>query len=744
MVRLPARVRLALVLALGTAPLVAGDLKPEERASAARCDVSSAFGAQWADGDLWAGGPGFKARFDEGGLVFTPALGRTAPRNLPFGLSTRSVQRGGTLHWSAESSPPTLPSLAGNVISFARQPGLTERYEVRRDGLEQSFLLEAPLAGEGDLVVRLALDTELVAQPDGDGLRFATDFGGVRFGGVTGFDADGRRVAGQVRVLAGAAGAELELSLPAAFVSAARYPILLDPEITPIFPLVLSSVECEAPDVSYDASVHRWLATWAQAYSINDIDIRAAAFLDDGNLAPNSFWSVENASNTVALNPSVACLRAYNRWMIVWEQRPNAFASTDIRGCSISTFFGQSNTLLIAGTAANELHPDVGGHSSQQPTVVSVVWEANGAILHRTVFLANDPVIDLAANTEVLLATNGSKPRIASSGGDSMRLLVVCEKWYSTPAPGDHDVWGILIGVLGNKIAEANLSFSVGVDERTPDADGDGKEWGVAWAWAGALNWINAVRVKRVTTDGFTLGQTGLPLDFSGGSMIDDVEPSVAFTGNGYLMAWARQFSGDDYDIAMVGLNANITAVVDPLTWVDTAVTKARVPRVGSRYSSSHTVGDSAFVVWQTWNLQTGDGDVWGSLVEPLFGNVTNLGGGGPGGAKLSASAPKLGSSSFQHVYDGLYSFNQVTMIISLLPLNAPFCGGTLKVDPNAAIYFPLVTDFNTGVTLNTPIPADAQLLGLTFYEQWSEKDILTAPCGKKVQLSNALMIEIE
>ncbi len=737
--------RLGLGLVLLSATAVAGDpASVANQPAALRPVASQAFGLQRADGVLWGGGPGYKARFDADGLQFTPALGRTAPRNLPLGLRTTSVSRGDTLLWSAATSATVEPSHADGRVSYARQPGLTERYDVRRDGLELSFLLETPPVGAGDLVVRLALDTELVAQPDGGGLRFAAEFGGVRLGAVTGIDADGRRVAGQARVVPGTAGSELELSLPAAFVSAARYPLVLDPEVTPIFPLLAgSSLEENAPDVSWDASVDRWLATWAQVFSINDIDIRAATLYADGTQVPFAYWFVEFASDTVALNPSVANLRQYNRWMIVWEQRPNAFASTDIRGLSISSYLGQSNTLVIAGTAADELHPDVGGHNWQQPAVVSVVWEAAGAILHRTIFLANDPVIDLAANIEVLAASGGTRPRISSSGGDSMRHLVAYEKWFSSPPPGDHDIVTVLVDVLGNVLTETNVTYSIGIDEHTPDVDGDGSNWAVAWAWSGAINWVNAVRVRRVfTNDGLSLGQAGLTLDFSGGT--DDLEPSVACTGNGFLMSWARQYFGDDYDIVVVGLDSVVSAVVDPLTYVDVATTKARVPRLGARYASGHEAGDGALLAWETWDWQAGQGEVWGSLVEPLFGDVTDLGGGAPGGAHLSATSPKLGSAQFQHLYDGLYPFNQVTMIISPLTLNAPFCGGTLKVDTNVSIYFPLWTDANAGLTLVTPIPADAQLLGVTFYEQWSEKDVFTPPCGKKVQLSNALALKIE
>src|SRR5262245_42498509 len=127
---------LGLALVALATPAAAGDqqLAGGQVPAKVHFDVRQAFGVRTADGVLWGGGPGFKVRFDAGGVEFTPALGRAAPRNVPLGLHAQSLRRGDTLLWSAASSLPMPPSADGNLVSYALQPGLTERYEVRRDG----------------------------------------------------------------------------------------------------------------------------------------------------------------------------------------------------------------------------------------------------------------------------------------------------------------------------------------------------------------------------------------------------------------------------------------------------------------------------------------------------------------------------------------------------------------------------------------------------------------------------------
>lgn len=117
------------------------------------------------DGGLWGFGQRYKAEFRAQDVEFTPALGHLAPHNMTVGLALRSVGRGAT----ETPVSPAARSYAGNQVVY-RRAEVAERYDVRLDGLEQSFVFDQLPAGEGDLVVRATMTTEFVVAPHGDGL----------------------------------------------------------------------------------------------------------------------------------------------------------------------------------------------------------------------------------------------------------------------------------------------------------------------------------------------------------------------------------------------------------------------------------------------------------------------------------------------------------------------------------------------------------------------------------------------
>ena len=140
---------------------------------------------------IWAGGPDWKARFDEG-MSFFPRLGRQAERNLPWRWVTEGVSHGAA-HASPDAAAPALFSPTRHERRHAR---FVERYDVRVDGVEQSFVVEAPF-GEGDLVVAGRVTTELRAASrdachapleftDGEGRTV------LRYGAAFAIDAAGR------------------------------------------------------------------------------------------------------------------------------------------------------------------------------------------------------------------------------------------------------------------------------------------------------------------------------------------------------------------------------------------------------------------------------------------------------------------------------------------------------------------------------------------------------------------------
>lgn len=181
-------------------------------------------------GGVWACGADYKVSFHDG-AVFHPFVGPDLPHQ-PVRWHTASVRVGGRELLDARTTPA--PRWHGTRCEYDHG-AVIERYDVLAEGLEQSFVLPAPV-GTGELVIvgRLAtslrLDATTTARQQGLTLRLPDGRPLVRYGAAIAIDAAGRRVP----VTTSAEGDSIALRLDAAFVADASYPLVVDPLITPV------------------------------------------------------------------------------------------------------------------------------------------------------------------------------------------------------------------------------------------------------------------------------------------------------------------------------------------------------------------------------------------------------------------------------------------------------------------------------------------------------------------------------
>lgn len=226
------------------------------------------YGLGLCDGVLYGIGPGYTARFEAGGFELRPR-GRHAASGGALAFVLEDIGRGSELVYQRASGVGA-PEQDGFTASFALTPTIDARFAVGAQGIEQSFLFHELPGTEGDLVVRGRLVTELErrALPAGaDGLVFGGRPGQaedqrVRYGGVTGIDATGRRAGGTLRLQ----GDQLELRLPGEFLEDAVAPILLDPLVGPMDQDLPTgpTYEPEDPAVAFDTTNQRYLAVWTE------------------------------------------------------------------------------------------------------------------------------------------------------------------------------------------------------------------------------------------------------------------------------------------------------------------------------------------------------------------------------------------------------------------------------------------------------------------------------------------------
>src|SRR5436190_9361128 len=351
------RTTASLLALMSMAPAVAQELLPSPiQPAAARAAATHNSGLQvMRDGtSLRGGGACYRATFGNAGMRFEPALGKNAPATQHLSLRPLAVLRGTT---TVAAIPATSrPVQHERVASYEHAPGLTERYDVRPDGVELSWVLAAPPAGEGDLIVRYAVDTSLPApRAANGGLEFVHDgLGGVKVGDVTGVDAAGRTADGDVRFFDG----QLELSLPASFVATATYPLVLDPIIGGVINVSSGlTYDDGEPDAAFDSSTSHFLVVWQRTFSATNSDVRGQLVTQAGSLVGTTIFF---NSTGVASRPRVANLGTRDRFGVVWTQLAGTTSTVELETVEAGNGALQFAATVATSTTSQFAHADVG------------------------------------------------------------------------------------------------------------------------------------------------------------------------------------------------------------------------------------------------------------------------------------------------------------------------------------------------------------------------------------------------
>jgi hypothetical protein len=423
-------------------------------------DLAHAVGFGQADGGPVAAGRDYKVLLRPDGMAFVPALGDRAPHNLPLDLTFAGAWRGVVRLDQGEPAAPDVQP-ANRQVLWARGPGLTERLAVSPEGVELSWELASPPAGEGDLVVRLDVRTELpLLRQDADGLLFAHEqLGGVRVGRVTGRDAAGRQVQGRVEFEPADGKPQLRLSLPESFVREARYPLVLDPPITPWVP-VYSGGDWPVGKPRHDAQAgvggaYRGLCVWVSDYSAADHDILGRVVFDPSLQMPPGDLLLLDVSTLWDDLPVVSVANSQGWLLVAWVRKEGA--GQRIRGLLAKVGLEDPSTIGIpmdiSGIEASLARPGVNASLLESAPPGGVM----GGVIYGTTS-GHVRLVDVQAATvgplgqllvgstsTLLSGVPNAQPTISPSRQVISHTLVA---WRQTD--GVHgqllDVWGNFIG----------------------------------------------------------------------------------------------------------------------------------------------------------------------------------------------------------------------------------------------------------------------------------------------------------
>jgi hypothetical protein len=718
---------LLIPLLLGS-PIRAQGAESAEPASLARAfGVFDSYGIAEADGPPLAVGPDYRARFEPGRVTFTPALGTRATRSLPLAWSLVAVERdGGTL----AADPHAEPQVDGDAVTFAHGAGLLERYDARRDGIEQSFVLPVLPAGSGDLVVRLAIATELPGEPvlEGHGgARFALpDVGGVSIGAVAGIDAGGASAPGTMLVGDGS----LKLVLPAEFVDRARLPLVVDPLVGTWFPVADEDAHNDTlPDVAYDRDTDTFLAVWQRGFSGSDFDIRGRRFDAAGNpLGVVMQFAIDDALD--ALAPKIANVNVRDRWIVIWRERTDSLDPAELVGRSVTAAPIGAGTLgpatTIASPAAGVVDADVGGERRDQHDDVVVVWEQDDyGIRAREVQVADDGTLtkfavkDVAVNSGV---DDWKEPAISRCGGDSGRFLVVFRNGGSPSEISARvlNASATPIGAQRDDIAPPSSHFMTGYE-----VDGDGEFFGVVWAQLEDDSVLNGAIVGRQVRfhDGELEPGPFVTINDDPGE--HENYPVIAFTGDHFVAAWIDEtaaFPVDPFSPHAIALDAFTLGPCGPESAVAFSTGFDLSPAIVGRYAGGDDPLEGALpdamLVWSNRDALSDQGDVRAMSFETLT-DVDEL---APscGGGVAYASGAFQGNPDFALRLLEAPPFTLTFLAISFAA--NPITCGPCTIVPDllqpSTMLVVTATDALGGAVFPAPLPVG--IPDLTAYAQWA------------------------
>ena len=490
------------------------------------------------DGERWAThGTGFSVRHSSAGLELTARHRPDVPlpralagpqrivESAPVRLGPARLERGA---WTA-STDGLVATQADDGTLWLRGEGWAEHLQNEDVGVEQSWRFERLPGEAGDLVVTVPVQgaAHRSATASGEHLVDVTTGLGFRVGHGTFVDADHRETTVPVVFEAGA----LVLRVPEAVLQASRFPVVLDPLISPEFDVdepVLQGSESLAGfgGISVASNGSGYLAAWTGTSFDDNRDVLAARLDGNGVLldrVPLVLPVIPNRAphHEAQINPVVASNG--RDYLVLWLE------SSSLRAVRISA----SGTvldpapLLISNDANMPYQFEAWVSAASNGVDYLVAWNSSRELRVARVSSAG-AVLDPQG---ISLSTWAEAPVSLVSSGSGYRVLWLepnhdWTHWLATTttieSDGGHGPDRVLL-------ADAGLLLDPSV------AQSDG---GFLATWTRRLP-----NSSNVHVEGLYLSAAGVPLTTAAFALSDGPcagRSRALGTSNGFLVSWVR------------------------------------------------------------------------------------------------------------------------------------------------------------------------------------------------------------
>jgi hypothetical protein len=309
---------------------------------------------------------------------------------------------------------------------------------------------------------------------------------------------------------------------------------------------ISTSTTGRTPALGFDGT--NYFAAW-EDWRNGDLDTFGARISTAGSLLDPGGILLSGATSHQA---TTALAFDGTNYLVSWEDHRSG-TSWDVYGARVSPGGRvlDQNGIPISTGAGDEWRPAL----AFDGTNYLVAWDVSSGLnvdVYGARVSPDGTVLDPAGIPISTAADDQLRPAISFDGTN---YLVVWEVY----AGGSFDIYGSRVSPGGAVLDPAGIPLSTAVGrQRGPTVAFDGTNYLVAWLDNRAGNWD--IYASRVSPGGSVLDSDGIPISTAADTQAD---PSVAFDGTNYLVAWDDHRSGTSYHI----YGARVTpagSVLDP------------------------------------------------------------------------------------------------------------------------------------------------------------------------------------
>jgi hypothetical protein len=702
----------------------------------------------------------FAARYDFTGLEFA------AEPDSTLRLGAVELRRGArsiALHSAT-------PREEGAFTLFERAPGVLERFERSEAGIEHSLVIDGPLGGDGDLVVRVEVggtNAEL-----GERLADGTHtFGAISYGRLFGIDANGERTDGDVRLVPGG----LELVIDDAWLDAAAWPITLDPVIgtaaivttpTPLSTLTDEGQSDDDPDAAYDVTTGHYLLAFTRSsrvvplpgFPLVDFTSIRAQRLSGGGVPTGPEVLLDSQQVLLGSQgvrePRVANIARRDRFAVSWIDNTGLGDELNMRLVDADDG-ALSGTLNIAPEEGDIVDHDLAGESSNSVLFTSrvfAVWiEAAGNVKFARISVpasgdasltsthtiaANPGILDEWKEVSISRCTNSEGRMVVALVRES--TLFGYRRLFVLTVDRNGSIVTPLTQISGNN------DYCYGV---TVDGGGSNpSRWVVAWEDSdGEVLPQFTLRAVALAGSGSALTPSTIA---SHGTAFTRTRPNIGWRPGMAVMAFDRPLT-DDISVCML---CDTTAKIGEekstaFAWTDTPLIDYETSDavVALRSSGGDTSAHEGLLlchrtsstfaaienVIATRRYDAFDPNADSQIVLPGCGGVGSL---------IVPTPPAIGNPDFRIELTGAGA----TASLAILNLTAvqpiQTCGSCSFAPLDILTFAPIV---GGAAEIALPVPCEPSLAGAQLYAQWIVYKPGVAPCAPVPDFGASQIYEI-